>query len=404
MAIYLLKRRSAYSSLCPHEEEPMSSRRNFLKRVTGITAGMWMSGGLADSAFATMQQAAAPRPKRREVSVGGRRVTTIDVHAHMTFPDYWKAVPKGYAVPDYLEQLAHTYRTQPIPTFDPHGPVVDTLLRDMDEMGLDMRAMSMNPPPYWIVGPELARQVVRIQNEKLAELCTANPDRFVGLGNLTLQYPNVAVEQMEEGMKMGLRGFMLGGSVNGEELSSSIFHVLWAKADQLGAVFFIHPWGFNGNYDLRPGQPRLGGNGNLGNVIGNPLETTIALSHLIQEGTFDQFPNLKIIAAQGGGFLPSYAGRSDQCLETFPDQCKPLKKKPSEYLRQIYYDSMLFTPEGLRHLIAEVGASQVMIGTDGNRWNHDCVDRVLAVPGLSQADQIAILGGNAAKLLKIKVS
>jgi aminocarboxymuconate-semialdehyde decarboxylase len=382
----------------------MSSRRNFLKRVTGATAGMWMGGGIADSAFAMMQQAAAPRPKRREVAVGGRRVTTIDVHAHMTFPDYWKVVPKDYIVPDYLEQQAHMYRTQPIPTFDPHGPAVDALLRDMDEMGLDMRAMSMNPPPYWIVGSELARQVVRVQNEKMAELATVRSDRFVGLGNMTLQYPIVAVEQMEEGMKMGLRGFMMGGSVNGEELSSSIFHVVWAKAEQLGAVLFIHPWGFNGNYDLRPGQPRLSGNGNLGNVIGNPLETTIALSHLIQEGTLDRFPNLKIIAAHGGGFLPNYAGRSDQCLETFPEQCKPVKKKPSEYLKQMYYDSMLFTPEGLRHLIAEVGVSQVMIGTDGNRWNHDCIDRVLAVPGLSQADQIAILGGNAAKLLKIKVS
>src|SRR5262249_33058057 len=84
-----------------------------------------------------------------------------------------------------------------------------------------------------------------------------------------------------------------------------------AKAEQLDAVLFIHPWGFNGNYDLRPGQPRFGGNGNLGNVIGNPLETTIALSHLIQEGTLDLFPNLKIIAAHGGGFLPRYAGRGD---------------------------------------------------------------------------------------------
>src|SRR4029077_16250593 len=155
------------------------------------------------------------------------------------------------------------------------------------------------------------------------------------------------------------------GSVNGEELSSSIFHVLWAKADQLGAVFLIHPWGFNGNYDLRPGQPRLGGNGNLGNVIGNPLETTIALSHLIQEGTLDKFPNLKIIAAHGGGFLPSYAARSDHACFVSPGNCNPeikLKKKPTEYLNQIYFDSLVFTPEALRHLVAQVGAGQIVIG------------------------------------------
>jgi aminocarboxymuconate-semialdehyde decarboxylase len=273
----------------------------------------------------------------------------------------------------------------------------------MDEMGLDMRAMSINPPPYWVVEPELARQLVRFQNEKLAEIAAAYPDRFVGFGSLALQHPVLAVEQLEEGMKkFGMRGFLMGGSVNGEELSGSKFHMVWATAEQLGAVLFLHPWGFNGTGDLMPGQPRFGGNGQLGNVIGNPLETTIALSHLIQEGVLDRFPNLKILAAHGGGFLPNYAGRSDQCATAFPDACKPLKKKPSEYLRQLYYDSMLFTPEGLRHLIAEVGATQIMLGTDGNRWNHDVIDRVLAVPGLSDNDRIAILGGTAAKLLGIK--
>jgi len=198
-----------------------------------------------------------------------------------------------------------------------------------------------------------------------------------------------------------MRGFLLGGSVNREELSGTKFHIVWTEAERLGAVLFIHPWGFNGTGDLMPGQPRFGGNGQLGNVIGNPLETTIALSHLIQDGTLDLFPNLKVLAAHGGGYLPNYAGRSDQCLTAFPPGCKPLKKAPSEYLKQLYYDSMLFTPEGLRHLINEVGASRIMLGTDGNRWNHEVVDRVLDVPELSDTDRIAILGGTAAKLLRI---
>jgi aminocarboxymuconate-semialdehyde decarboxylase len=131
----------------------------------------------------------------------------------------------------------------------------------------------------------------------------------------------------------------------------------------------------------------------LDNVIGNPLETTIALSHLIFEGTLDAYPGLKICAAHAGGYLPSYAARSDQGCVTFPTRCtKTLKKKPTEYLRQLYYDSMVFTPEGLRHLIAEVGASQTMTA----------VDHILGTPGLSDDDRIAMLGGNAEKLLAVK--
>ena len=138
------------------------------------------------------------------------------------------------------------------------------------------------------------------------------------------------------------------------------------------------------------------------NVIGNPLETTVALSHLIQEGILDRFPGLKICAAHAGGFLPSYSSRSDQCLKTFPEDCKPLKKLPSEYLKQLYYDSILFTNEGMRHLIAEVGASQIVLGTDfPTRWNRNAVDRILAVPGLSDAKRTAMLGGTLTKLLRL---
>ena len=165
-------------------------------------------------------------------------------------------------------------------------------------------------------------------------------------------------------------------------------------------LIFIHP---QGSAELRT-SGRLKGNGVLENVIGNPLETTIALSHLIFEGTLDSFPGLKICAAHGGGYLPSYAARSDQGCVTFPARCtRTLAKKPSEYLRQLYYDSMVFTSEGLRHLIAEVGASQIVMGTDYPfPWTTTSVDHILKSPGLSDAERTAILGETAAKLLDIK--
>jgi aminocarboxymuconate-semialdehyde decarboxylase len=131
---------------------------------------------------------------------------------------------------------------------------------------------------------------------------------------------------------------------------------------------------------------------------------TIALSHLIFEGTLDRFPGLKICAAHGGGYLPSYAHRSDAVCSTFPDRCTlTLKKKPTEYLRQLHYDSIVFEPEAMRHLIAEVGVGQIVMGTDyPYHWNQTAVDRILATPGASDADLAAMLGGTASRLLGIK--
>jgi aminocarboxymuconate-semialdehyde decarboxylase len=189
----------------------------------------------------------------------------------------------------------------------------------------------------------------------------------------------------------------VGASVAGEELAAPKFHPFWAKVESLGVPVFMHP---QGTPELRA---RLQGNGVLTNVIGNPLDTTIALSHLIFEGTLDQFPRLKICSAHGGGYLPSYADRSDHGCLTFPEQCtKTLKKRPTEYLKQLYFDSLIFTSEALRHLIAQAGISQIVLGTDYPfPWTTTAVDHVLGTPGLSDADRVAILGGNAARLLGI---
>lgn len=193
----------------------------------------------------------------------------------------------------------------------------------------------------------------------------------------------------------------VGGSVEGLELADPKFHPFWGKCEELGLLVFMHP---TGTTELEP-SGRLSGNGLLTNTIGNPLETTIALSHLIFEGTLDRFPGLKICAAHGGGFLGSYANRSDAVCKTFPDKVGPLPKKtPTSYLRdgQLFFDTIVFTPEALRHLIAESGPGQIMIGTDYPfPWTSTEVDLVLNTPGLSDDERIAILGGTAAKLLGI---
>ena len=354
----------------------MANRREMLCHGAGALTGLAFSGcGLANPASAQAPQ------RRREVVVNGKRVRTVDVHAHCH-------VPEANALMGLKVQLKSLI-------------VSPERIKAMDEQGIDIEALSINPIFWYKAEPELAGQVVKLQNEKLAEICAAQPDRFVGLASVALQHPDLAAEQLEYSVKqLGLRGALVGGSVNGEELSDPKFHPFWAKAEQLGVLIFIHP---QGTAELSA-SGRLKGNGVLENVIGNPLETTIALSHLIFEGTLDAYPELKICAAHAGGYLPSYAARSDQGCVTFPQRCtKVLKKKPSEYLRQLYYDSMVFTPEGLRHLIAVVGASQIVLGTDYPfPWTTAAVDHILDTPGLSDAERSAILAETAEKLLAIK--
>jgi aminocarboxymuconate-semialdehyde decarboxylase len=270
----------------------------------------------------------------------------------------------------------------------------------MDEQGIDVEALSINPNFWDKAERDQQAAIVKLQNEKLAEICGKTPDRFVGLASVALAYPDLAAAQLDEAVKkLGLRGALIDGSINGADLSDPKFHPFWAKAEQLGVLIFIHP---QGTPELEA-SGRLKGSGGLANIIGNPLETTIALSHLIFEGTLDRFPGLKICGAHAGGYLPSYIGRSDRECEGFPQNCTvPIKKKPSEYLRQLYFDSMVFTAEGLRHLVAECGASQIVLGTDHPfPWTKTAVDHILDTPGLSDADRAAMLGGNAMHLLGI---
>jgi predicted TIM-barrel fold metal-dependent hydrolase len=184
------------------------------------------------------------------------------------------------------------------------------------------------------------------------------------------------------------------------EFSDPKFHPVWAKAEELGVPLFIHPQG------VPELNKRLAGNGWLGNTIGNPLGTTMALSHLIFEGTFDKYPGLRVIAAHGGGFLPSYADRSDHACLVGPKGCNPdvkLKKQPTEYLKQIYFDSLIFSPEAIRHLVAQVGAGQIVLGSDyPYPWEMHPVDPILATASLSDDDKADILGRTAAKLFNFQ--
>jgi len=362
----------------------MTTRRGFLKGA-GAASIMFCGCGLRDAAH-------AQEPGQRlPVMVKDKRVKTIDVHSHCLFKD---------AVDLMGDEARNVF--VPVKGAENQYIVIAERLKQMDAMAIDMEVLSINP--FWYrKDRDTAAAIVKMQNEKLAELCAAQPDRFAAFASLALQFPDLAVQQLDDAVKkLGLRGAQIGGSVAGEDFSNPKFHPVWAKAEELGAVLFIHP---QSTPEL---AKRFRGNGWLSNTIGNPLDTTIALQHLIFEGTLDRFPGLKILAAHGGGYLGSYAARSDHaCFVAPPGACNPaikLQKQPSEYLRQLHFDALVFTPEALRHLVAQVGASQVMLGSDHPFvWEQHPVDHIFATTTLSDDEKAAILGGNAAQLLGIKV-
>lgn len=368
----------------------MPTRRNFLRNTAGAAAALLIGSDRLGNAGLAFSQVGAQPGKRRALSIAGRRVTTVDMHAHCFVPEVWELVKDTP-----LAAAAKPNLTGTIALGSPQR------LIDMDAQGIDYQAININA---WGYNAEraLARDLIALQNEKISQWCAKHPDRFVGMASLALQHPDLAAEQLEHAVtKLGLRGAAIGGSVEGQELSDRKFDPFWAKAEQLGVLLFMHPQPAPGTTQ----NMRLQGKGILNNTIGNPLETTVFLSHLIFEGVLDRFPGLKICAAHAGGYLASYTGRSDALCGRGGSNgadCKALKKKPSEYFRrELFVDTMIFHEEGLRHLVAEAGIGQIVYGTDYPFDWPVGIDFVVNAKFLSDAEKEAILGGNARKLLRI---
>jgi aminocarboxymuconate-semialdehyde decarboxylase len=357
----------------------MITRRTFVAALGGAAAG-------ATELRTSFLRAQTPGPARRLATIAGRRVPVVDVHAHCGVATV-AAVVKGTP----FETSAAVPQAQSL------GPA---RIATMDGQGVDYQALSING--FWwydVTDRGLADQIVRAQNEGLASWCRMHPERFVAFASSSLQFPDLAAAQLEDGVKrLGLRGAAIGGHVNGQDLSNPRFDPFWAKAAELDVLVFMHPSGASNI--IRDGA--FGGRGDLGNIIGNPLETTYFLSRLIFDGTFDRFPSLKIGAAHAGGYLPSYFARTDVACDVRPGAKCANKRRPRDYLRtQIVADTMVFSEEGLRHLVAEMGVGQVVYGTDVPFNWPVTIDLVLNASFLSDTDKTSILGANLSRLLRI---
>ena len=353
----------------------MPNRRDFFRSVGGATAGLYVIG------HGRRGEAQAPAA-RRQVSIAGRRVRVVDVHAHTDIP------------------LGDVVKGTPFEKQAGGNPGLDQRILAMDKQGLDVQALSING--FWWYGVKdqgLARAICNAQNEGLAQWVKKYPGRFVAMASVPLQFPELAAEILQDAVtRFNARGVTLGGHVNGEDLSLPKFDPFWAKAAEMGELVFMHPGGADNI--IKEGAWR--GRGDVGNIIGNPLETTYFLTRLIFDGVFDRHPRLRVCGAHAGGYLPSYVMRTDVACDVRNNANCANKKRPKEYLRsQILIDTMVFSEEGLRHLVAEVGVGQIVYGTD-NPFNWPVtVDLVLNAAFLSDAEKEQILSGNLTKLLRI---
>lgn len=348
------------------------ARRDFLRLGGQCAAASLVAGPLVACA-----------QEQSGVYVGSRRAPVVDIHAHCAFEEV-------------IELLEGTPLNWPLSQIRLLGP---KRLEDMAARRIDTQVLSINQYWWYAADEALAHDVVRLHDEKLSAWCNQHKGKFAALSSVALQHPQLAADQLEYAVKeLGLHGASVGGHVNGVVPSGEEFDPFWAKAAELGVPVFVHP---DGSKNIVQ-ENAFDGRGALANIVGNPLETTVFLTKMIFDGTLDRFPGLVVVGAHGGGYLPSYLGRTDVACDVRPDADCLNQRRPSEYLRdQIVVDTMVFSNEALRHLYEEMGASQIVFGTDIPFNWPDTLDLIIDADFLSDDEKIAILGGNLTRMLKL---
>jgi aminocarboxymuconate-semialdehyde decarboxylase len=325
---------------------------------------------------------------------------TIDVHAHVLLPGVEQLVAGQPGLRAHAELQARRFgRGDPaaaraLLAIRPKLLDVAVRLADMDAAGVDIQLVSPSPVHYhYWAGPALAAEIYRAAHEAVAEHCAAAPGRLRGLGLAPIQDTGTAVAALDHALGAGLLGVEISSGSPGRELSDPALEPFWARAEELGAVIFLHPFGCTLDDRLTPWY--------LGNIVGQPVENAVALSHLIFSGTLDRHPGLRLIAAHGGGYLPTYLGRSDRGWAV-RQESRGCAEPPSSYLRRIWLDSLVHSAPGVRHLAEAAGPDRIVLGSD-YPFDMGADDPVgaLRAAALPDADFHAIRGGTARDLLHL---
>jgi aminocarboxymuconate-semialdehyde decarboxylase len=329
---------------------------------------------------------------------------TVDIHCHVHLDKademvkpFWN--PERDATMKFANDHTREIQRQQMERTHVQLTSVEKRLADMDEMGIDMQAISPAPVQmfYW-TEPELGLATARMVNDNLAEIAARHPDRFTAMGTIPFQAPELAIQELERITKsLGMRGIEISSNVDGADFSDPKFRPIFQRSEELGTVIFMHPSGFT--------EGRRFGDHYFSNVIGIPLESTIAVHHLIFGGVLDAYPGLKFVIAHGGGYLPAYSGRIDHGASARPDCCEHLKEDPTTYLKRLHFDTMVFTHHQLEYLVQQYGPDHVLMGTDYpyDMGETNPIGFVEGANGLNNDQRKQIFGGNAARLLGLEV-
>jgi aminocarboxymuconate-semialdehyde decarboxylase len=322
---------------------------------------------------------------------------TIDTHTHILDDDTIKLLQKEIPrlglklTPFDTDNALIEVAGVPYRPFPRGGHDVARRLADMDATEVDMHVLSA-APQTWLYGQDasIGAAAAAIQNEGIARLVKRKPDRFVGIATLPMQAPEQAAAELRRAMTtLGLRGAMIGSNVGGKNLDDPSFEPLWATAAELDAFFMIHPGNVAGADRLRAYY--------LNNLIGNPLDTTIAAACLIFGGVLERHPNFRPVMAHGGGFTPYQGGRWVHGWHVRPEPKLHLKHSPEQYFLRFSYDTICHSKTSLEFLIGSCGADRVFLGSDYpyDMGMMDCVRHVRSLD-IAAADRDTILGGHAA--------